>query len=395
MPCPGQNPLPAPGLDAYTEANIQVLSGLDVIRRRPAMFVGSTDEHGLFHLLLELVASSLAEAVAGFGNSVRVTLREDGSAEVADDGRTLPDGDSVEQVFASYGPGHHGYRPYNPGRDYLPYVFANALAERFTVFVRGDRSVYQHAFRQGVTHAVLQSGGPPGDRGLTVRFLPDPQIFGAATFDSDVLRERFRQLAFLHSGVRVSFTDEAAGTHDEFEYSDGIREYVQALNAGRSHLHTEVIVLRGDEEGVRYDVGLQWCGGDELRQSFANGYPTPQGGTHEVGLLAGVALGLRDFMRARGPLPGEFKSEDFRAGLTGVVAVWLGEPTFESRTRMRLNNPEAEAVVKDAVRGGVRRYFEANQDYARRVVDAVSMARDFRVAARAAREQARKKSGGA
>lgn len=394
MPCPGQNPLPVHGLDADTIAGVQALTGLDVIRLRPAMFIGSTDAHGLFYLLFEFVANSLAEVVSGFGRSVRVTLRADGAAEVADDGRTLPEADNVEQVFAHYGTGHHGYRPYGDGRDYLPYVFANALAEQFTVFVRDDHSVYQHAFRHGVTHVVLQSGGPPGDRGLTICFLPDPQIFGDAQFDSERVRERLRQLAFLHSGIRITLTDDTDGTHDEFEYADGIREYAQALNADRVPLHANVIVLRGEEEGVRYEVGLQWCEGDELRRSFANHYPTPQGGTHERGLLAGVALGLRDFMRANGPLPGELKSEDFRDGLTSVVSVRLEEPTFEGRTRMRINNPEAETTVKAAVRRGVREYFEANADAARRVVDAVLAARDLRIAAKTARQGLRKKRDG-
>ena len=195
---------------------------------------------------------------------------------------------------------------------------------------RSGGSLHHQEFARGETIAAATLTGAFASDGLTVRFRPDPQIFGDAKFDAARIRDRLRQLAFLYSGVRITFTDETNGTHDEFEYADGIRECVQALNADRTPIHADVIVLRGEEDGIRYEVGLQWCKDYELRQSFANHYRTPQGGTHERGLTAGVSLGLRDFMCANGPLLGEFKSEDFRDGLTAVVSVWLEEPMFES-----------------------------------------------------------------
>jgi DNA gyrase subunit B len=245
MACPGRN-----HLAEYSVEHIQVLAGLEPIRRRPVMYVGDLGSRGLHHLLFELVANSLAEAVAGHGRSVRVTLRTDGSAEVADEGRT-PSAAGVERAFAVIGTGPGKFCPYTEGRDYFACVIANALAERFTVSVRIDRSVYQHSFRRGTTHAVLQSGGPSDDRGLTIRFLPDPQIFGAAQFDADTIRDRLRRSAFAHSGIRITFSEETTGTRDEFEYADGIREYVLSSSTERRPLHADVILIRGEEEGVR------------------------------------------------------------------------------------------------------------------------------------------------
>jgi DNA gyrase subunit B len=389
MGCPGQPP-------EYSEENIVTLSGLEHVRRRPLMYIGDTDARGLFTLLFELVTQSLEEVVAGHGRSVRVALRADGFAEVADDGRTWPASNppagmpTIEQAFAEFG---YGYRwnldPYRTcGLHDIGYPIANALSERLRVLVRTDGSVYQHVFTRGVTSAVVESAGPPGDRGLTVKFRPDPDIFGDARFDADAIRDRLRQLAYLHSGARITFTDEATGTRDEFEYADGIREYVRFLNANRRPLRADVIVLRGEEQGVRYEVGLQWCEDEgEMRLSFANYYCTPQGGTHDSGLRAGVTAGVRDFIQTTAADSGKFESEDLRAGLTAVVSVWLTEPQFSGATRERLSNPEVEPVVKAAVRRDVCDYFEANRKTAERVVEAVVAARDARGAATAERRK--------
>ena len=360
----------------YSEANIRVLNGLEVIRLRPGMYIGNTGASGLYHLLLELVTGSLAEAIAGYGQSVRVTLHPDGSATIADNGRPPP---NVETAFAELN-GHHGICPYPGGREYFAYPVANALSEWLEVETRCGGECCRYEFSRGTADGPTQAVAARGNDGLTVSFLPDQQIFGDTRFDAVSIRDRLRQLAFLHSGVRVAFTDELTGTHDEFEYADGIRDYVQALNADRTPLHPEVIVLRGEEQGVRYEVGLQWCAeGDQVRQSFVNHYLTLLGGTHDRGLAAGAALGLRDSARVHQPLPGDFISDDLRTGLTAVVSVWLEEPTFEGRSRVRINNPEAEAVVAAAVRRGVREYFAANGEAARRVVSAVVAARDARV----------------
>ena len=393
MACPGQN---RRTLHRYRTDDIQIPSFPESARLRPAMYIGSTDARGLSHLLFGLVAHSLGEAVAGYGRSVRVAIRADGSAEVADDGRTLSASDSpagvptVEQAFTEFGYGHRGLDPYQLrlGLHDIEYAVTNALSERLRVSARSAGSTYQHVFTRGITHAVVQMGGPPNDRGLTVAFLPDPLIFGTARFDTDAIRNRLRQLAFLHSGVCITFTDDTAGTRDEFEYADGVREYVQFLSEDRRSLHPDVIVLCGEEAGVRYEVGLQWCEDDEERwQSFANHYHTTNGGTHENGVRAGAAAAVSAVIRQWVPEAGAFSADDLRAGLTAVVSVWLSDPYFEGSTRARLGNPEVEAIVSRAVQHGVRDYFELNHEAAERVVRAAVLARDVRVAAQRARRR--------
>ena len=304
-------------------------------------------------------------------------FRADGSAEAADDGRPM---DNVQFAFDRIGHSHGRWGAADPtGRDTWAYVVANALSEQLTVVARTDGSTYSHSFRRGVTHAILQSGGPPVASGLAVTFRPDPDIFGDAQFDVAEVRDRLRQLAFLHGGVRITFTDEA-GTRDEWEYTDGIRECVTFLNEGRRPLH-DALILRGEELGVRYEVGLQWCAeADEVRRSFANHYRTASGGTHELGALTGAATGLLDFIQTHAPESAELTPDDRRVGLTAVVSVWLREPMFMGATRSQLGNPEVEAVVKAAARRGVCDYFEAYCDAAERVAKAVVAARDMREA---------------
>jgi DNA gyrase subunit B len=373
---PQEEPMACPG--NYSEADVQVFtSWTEPIRRRPAMYVGDTGQRGVNYLLFELVRNSLAEGAAGHGKAVRVTLRADGSAEVSDDGRIPPD---VERAFTAFPYGLHGHNPDQANRGGFYFAVANAVSEWLRLAARSDESVYRHAFRRGETDWVVQSGGPLGDSGLTITFRPDPQIFGTATFDAEAIRERLRLLAFAHGGVRITFTD-ADGTREVIEHADGFRECVRWLNAGRTPLHPGPIVLRGEESGVRYEVGLQWCEeGDEVRQSFANGTPTPHGGTHERGVLAGAAAGLRDFIREGDPNVGELRDDDLRDGLTAVVSVWVREPMFTGATRSRLGNPEVEGVVREAVRRGVRDYFAANAEAARRVVEGVALARAARLA---------------
>lgn len=369
-----------------TVENIRVLSGLEPIRLNPGLYVGDTGSSGLSHILFELISNSLAEIVAGNGRSVRVTLHVDGSAEVDDDGSVIPSND-VERTLTFIGT---GYRPPPTGRDYFWYVVANALSERLSIAVRSDGSRYQHVFTRGITNAVVQTGGPPNDRGLTITFRPDAEIFGDAAFDRVAIRDRLQQLAYLHSGVRITFVDETAGTHDEFEFADGIAAYVRWLNVARQPLHDEVIIIRGEERSLRYEVGLQWCADpDEIRMSFANHYGTRQGGSHDSGVRTGAAMAIRDFVREFQSEAGELPGEDMRAGLTAVVSVWLAEPQFCGPTRLQLSNPEAEAIVRTVVRRGVCEYFETNREAAKRVVDAVIAARATRLAFQAERKRKR------
>jgi DNA gyrase/topoisomerase IV subunit B len=347
MRCPGD------GLPEVSE-DLITLPDTAFVRHRPGMYIGGTDARGLHYMLFELVNESLAAGA----RTVSVTLGADGAMDVADDRDPPPE---VEFLFTRLATLHSGAMT----------VVANALSERLTLWARTPGSVYQHNFRRGATHAVLQSDGPADDRGLTVRFRPDPDIFGAARFDPDTVRDRLRQCAFLHSGVRITFTDETAGTRDTFGYADGIAGYVRWLNSGRTPLHPDVVLIRGEAEDIRYDVGVQWCVEDEeVCAAAANAWVTADGGAHLTGFRGGYVRAAREAVREwvpgwRKPRPGELGR-----GLTAVVSVWVPPPRlmFQSQHRARLNTLEAEGVVRSAVHHGLREHFAANRELADRVV---------------------------
>jgi DNA gyrase subunit B len=370
MRCPSDGPA------EYRTEHLRTLTDIEAIRLRPGMYIGNTDAGGLHHILFGLVTSALREFSHGNGRSVRVGLRADNTVEVVDDAPPTRAGDpELEFLFTRV----YGHNPNPGGRDWLCYATASALSEHLTVRARSPGITYQHTFRRGVTHAVLQSGGPPDDRGLMVRFRPDPEIFGTARFDPGAIRDRLRQYAFLNSGVRITFSDEAAGTSDEFEYADGIREYVQWLNADRTPLHPDVIVIRGEDEGVRYEVGLQWCAeAEEVRVAFANDRYLPLGGTHVSGVRTGVTRTLNQLIREQFSREQIVTGDDARSGLTAVVSVRMDQPMFLGATRSHLGNPEAERVLAADVGRFLRDYFEANREVTKRVVRNAIVARAAR-----------------
>lgn len=365
MKCPGQ------GSSTYHTADIQVFEGLEHVRRRPAMYLGGTGERDLHFLLSEVVDSSLAAIGRGEGTAVRVTLCADGYVEVEDDGVLPAD---VERQFGAlyYG---HGQALVPGERSQWAYTIANALSAQFTARVRTPGGVYQHTFRRGRTEAAMQLGGP-GARGLAVRFRPDPDIFGAHRFDPKSIRDRLRQCAYLHSGVHITFVDETGGTEDVWEYADGIAEYVKRLNAGRTPLHTRPFVIRGEAEGVRYEVGLQWCGENaEVCVTAANCWMTRGGGTHLTGFRGGYTRAVSEAVREHAPGWEKPTGEELRRGLTAVVSVWLPQPMFLSQFRAQLASLEAEGVVRSAVRRGLRDHFAASRELAAQVVRAAARAR--------------------
>lgn len=359
MACPGSP-------SAYSETDVHTADNeVGVVRLRPGMFVGSTDARGLHHLLFALVASALTEIAAGEGTFVSVRLGADGSATVEDDAPPLlADGQPQLELVCTRWLGH---APNPNGRDYTAYLMTNALAAQFRAVARSPGAVHTHTFRHGITHAAAQVPGPADARGFAVEFRPDPELFGGATFDPHTIRERLRALAYLHSGVRVSFAP-VVGACEEFCFVDGTREHVLALSAGREPLHADPIVIRGEANGVRYEVGLQWCV-DQTHDvaSFANDRLTPHGGTHVTGVRTGVTRAVLDWLRANESL-GNVVGDDVRAGLRAVVAVRLADAMFAGATRSRLTNPEVEGIVARAVRVGLRAHFDAHPTEAERVV---------------------------
>ncbi len=378
--CPGQGPT------EYTEEHLRG-ADVEIVRQHPGMFIGSTDSRGLHELLFNLVTDLLNEMARAQGSALSVILHADHSIEIADDRNSVFEEPSLESIFTQL----YGHGPDTDGRYRGAYLTANALSAELNVRVRTDGSVYQHTFRRGVTHAVLQSGGPPNDRGLTIRFRPDPLIFGELQFDSEMIRDMLRQHAFLHSGVRISFTDESGGAHDEFEFADGIRAYVQLLNTTRTPIHTDVIVIRGEQASIDYEAGLQWCEEDEICTSFANDYYLPTGGTHVHGTRTGVTKAINHFIRTRMVGERPVKGDDARAGLTAIVSVRLEAPIFISAARTNLGNPEAELVLASRVEQELLRHFEVNPEVAERVVRRAILERNLREAAHTARKSLRLK----
>jgi DNA gyrase subunit B len=372
----------------YTDADIQPIAYPgEHVRRRPGMYIGNTDATGLHFTLFALVSSALREIAAGVGTFVSVRLNADGSATVEDNAPPIsPEGDPPLEFVCTQWLGH---APNPNGRDYNAYFVANAVAAQFRVTASAPYSTYTHVFRQGLTHAAVQMGGPPDARGFEVEFRPDPAIFPNASFDADTIRDRLRVLAYLHSGVRVSFAP-FGGAREDFCFADGTREYVRSLVGAEKVVHAEPIVLRGEANGVRYEVSLQWCADGETRiASGANVWPTSHGGTHESGLRAGVSRVVLALVRERVSPELEPSGEDARSGLRAAVAVRVADPAFESQHRERFTSPEAEGIVASAVRAGLSAHFDAHPADADAIARHVALAAEARVAAQKARRAKR------
>jgi DNA gyrase subunit B len=377
MACPGT---------PYNDADIVTLTDCQQVRARPGMFVGGTSTRDLHELLFMLVASALTEMAAGVGTFVSVRLNAGGSATVEDDAPPiLADGAPPLEDLCTRWIGH---APNPNSRDYNAYCFANALAAQFRVVARSPGAVHTHVFRQGLTHSAAQVEGPPDACGFSVEFRPDPAIFPNPSFEADTIRTRLRQLAYLHSGVRVSFAP-VGGAREDFCFADGTREYVRALVADEKVVHAEPIVLRGEADGVWYEIGLQWCTNDGgLVVSYANERVTIHGGTHRHGMRAGVTRAVLDWLRANGSI-GDVTRDDVHDGLRAVVAVRLDDAMFSGATRDQLENPEVEGIIASAVRVGLSAHFNAHPADAEAIARHVARAAEVLVAAQKVRRAKR------
>lgn len=361
----------------YTEENILIVRDIEHFRRRPGMFVGDTSADGLHCMLFELLAAAVAEVRIGRATRVEVLLRPDGSAEVADDGTETvprnPDGtlfwDPVESAKCP--------------NDGLELFAVRALSEWMRIEVHTAGRIARHEFRRGDPVGPPTDLGPTAERGFSIRFRPDPDIFRDAHFDIDRIRERARQTAFLHSGVPVAVTS-PMGT-EEFCYPDGIRSDVEFLARAHRRHHPEPLVVRGKSDGVGYEIGLLWCDAEGWQiTSFANHLYTRDGGTHVVAVRTAIGrVADRYFRTHRAQV--DFRGEDFREGLIAVVSVSLDHPQYDGVTRRNLHSEEVRRPVEAAVSGLLEGFFDANPA----VVAAIERNAAERIAARAARRRAR------
>ena len=400
----------------YDESNIQILEGLEAVRRRPGMYIGSTDERGLHHLVYEIVDNAIDEALAGYCKNIHVILHADGSVSVQDDGRGFPVGihpkvgrPAVEvcltMLHAGGKFGGGGYKV-SGGLHGVGASVVNALSSHLKVNVYQDGKVYQQEYERGKVLYDLKVVGETDRTGTTVQFWPDvkthetpePGIFETGNFDFDTLRTRFREMAFLNKGIRITIRDERVepALEKEYHYEGGIISFVEYLNKNKTCLFEKPIYIEGVKDTSTVEVALQWNDGyTENVFSFANNILTPEGGTHLTGFRTALARVINAYGREKKILKdadANLTSDDVREGLTAIVSVKLVEPQFEGQTKSKLGNSEIRPLVDGMVAAKLTDVFEENPSIGRAVLDKCISAARAREAARKARDMTRRKT---
>ncbi|MFC6953143.1 DNA topoisomerase (ATP-hydrolyzing) subunit B [Halorubellus litoreus] len=397
----------------YSAGQIQVLEGLEAVRKRPAMYIGSTDSRGLHHLVYEVVDNSIDEALAGYCDSIDVTIHEDGSVTVSDDGRGIPvdthaeyDRPALEVIMTVlHAGGKFDNKSYqvSGGLHGVGVSVVNALAQRLEVEVKREGAVWRHAFERGEPQGDMErvrDMEPGEENGTSIQFWPDTDIFDETEYKFSTLANRLRELAFLNSGVAITLDDERSDKYQSFEYEGGIREFVEYLNETKTPLHEDVIYF-DDEEAVddgviQVEVAMQAT--DELQGSihaFANNINTREGGTHLTGFKTALTRVVNDYATDQGMLKDldeNLKGEDIREGLTAVISIKHPDPQFEGQTKTKLGNGEVRGVVESAMHENLDTYFEEHPDSAKQIVRKAVEAAKARKAAKKAEELTRRKS---
>jgi DNA gyrase subunit B len=399
------------GSASYDAQDITVLEGLEAVRKRPGMYIGSTGVMGLHHLVYELVDNSVDEALAGFCTEVSVTIHPDNSVTEVDNGRGIPvaimekEGKPAVEVVLTvlhsggkFGVGG-GYKV-SGGLHGVGVSVVNALSERLDVEIRRDGHVFTQEYARGVPQSELRTGEPlakGAQTGTSVTFLPDADIFETLDFDFRTLEERLRETAFLTRGLKISIVDERAEGHAaEFQYDGGIEDFVAYLNENKDTVHRKVVFFAGESEEGAAEVAMQWNSSyQESIHSFANNINTREGGAHLSGFRSALTRTLNKYARDHGLLKEKednLSGEDVREGLTAVVSVKLRDPQFEGQTKTKLGNPGMAGFVESIVNAGLGEFLEENPSEARAVIMKAVQAQRAREAARKARDLTRRKS---
>ncbi|WP_210089957.1 DNA topoisomerase (ATP-hydrolyzing) subunit B [Paenibacillus turicensis] len=392
---------------SYDESQIQVLEGLEAVRKRPGMYIGSTSARGLHHLVWEVVDNSIDEALAGYADTIDVIVHEDNSVTVIDNGRGIPVGEhpklkksSLEVVMTvlhaggKFGGG--GYKV-SGGLHGVGVSVVNALSEKVVVEVRRDGHVYQQEYRRGAPQYDIRIIGNTEGTGTKTTFHPDPEIFTETTvFDYSILLTRIRELAFLNKGINITITDERTGANDSFHYEGGIIEYVKYLNQNREVMHEFPIYVEGQREMIQVEIALQYNDSySENIFSFANNINTHEGGTHESGFKSALTRIINDYARKNGLIKdndSNLTGDDVREGLTAIISVKIPEPQFEGQTKTKLGNSEVRGIVESLFAEKLQEFMEENPAVSRKILDKGLQASRAREAARKARELTRRKS---
>ena len=389
----------------YEAEDIQVLEGLEAVRRRPGMYIGSTSARGLHHLVYEVVDNSIDEAMAGFCDRIEVTLRSDGFVSVKDNGRGIPvdihpkTGRPAVEVALTvlhaggkFGGG--GYKV-SGGLHGVGVSVVNALSIELEVEVKRDGYLYRQQYSRGVPLADLSVVGKSKSTGTRVTFKPDPEIFEELDFYYDTLAQRLRELSFLNMGVKITLKDERTGQEDVFQHEGGIRDFVKYLNRNKTPLHSKPIYFQKQRDDAVVEVSLQY--NDTYAEnilSYANNINTMDGGTHEAGFKAALTRVINDYGRKYNILKngGNLSGEDIREGMTAVISVKVTDPQFEGQTKTKLGNSEIRGIVDSVMGEGLSTFLEENPSIGRRILDKALTASRAREAARKARELTRRKS---
>ena len=402
---------PKPTKTDYTSTDLQHLSDLEHVRERPGMYIADTTIRGLHHLVWEVVDNSIDECLAGHAKFVSVTINNDGSVTVKDDGRGIPVDrhkqlseqmdreistlEGVMTVLKFGGKFDKGAYKISGGLHGVGVTVVNFLSEWCAVEVSRDGHVFQQDYERGVPTGPVNRVGKTDNQGTKTTFKPDAQIFPVTKFDYNTIHKRLQDLAFLNSGVRIKVRDERSGEADEFYYERGIIEFVEYLNRSTDGLHPEVIFIRGEQDGVGYEVAVQYT--TELTEtvhSYVNNINTQEGGTHVSGFRTALTRSLNNYAKKNNLFPKDMNvtGEDFREGLTAVISMRVPEPQFEGQTKTKLGNTEVEGIVNSAFGEYLKTYLEENPGPSKTIIRKGIQAAEAREAARKAREQVRRKS---
>ncbi|OBA03323.1 DNA gyrase subunit B [Bacillus subtilis] len=395
--------------NSYDENQIQVLEGLEAVRKRPGMYIGSTNSKGLHHLVWEIVDNSIDEALAGYCTDINIQIEKDNSITVTDNGRGIPVGiqekmgrPAVEVIMTVLHAGGKfdgsGYKV-SGGLHGVGASVVNALSTELNVTVHRDGKIHRQTYKRGVPVADLEVIGETDHTGTTTHFVPDPEIFTETTvYDYDLLANRVRELAFLTKGVNITIEDKREGQErkNEYHYEGGIKSYVEYLNRAKEVVHEEPIYIEGEKDGITVEVALQY--NDSYTSniySFTNNINTYEGGTHEAGFKTGLTRVINDYARKKGLIKENdpnLSGDDVREGLTAIISIKHPDPQFEGQTKTKLGNSEARTITDTLFSAAMETFMLENPDAAKKIVDKGLMAARARMAAKKARELTRRKS---
>jgi DNA gyrase subunit B len=390
---------------SYDTDSIQVLEGLKAVKQNPAMYIGSTDERGLHHLVYEVVDNSIDEAMAGYCTKIQVSLNKDGSVTVIDDGRGIPitihkkyNKSGVELVMTTlHAGGKFDSQAYkvSGGLHGVGVSVVNALSSWLEAKVRRNGEEYYQKYDHGDTIAPLKKIGKSEKNGTTITFLPDPEILETVDIKYETITARLKEQAFLNAGLEIEILDERSGQSDRFKYDGGIIEFVQHINRNKTALHPNPIFLKAEKEDVEVEIAIQYTDGyTENIFTFANNINTHEGGTHLSGFKGALTRTLNDYSRKNKLFDNEdfsLSGEDCREGITTVISCKVRKPQFEGQTKTKLGNSEVRGIVESLTNEKLSEFFEENPVVARTIIDKALTASRAREAARKARELTRRK----